>query len=73
MTYWGAQLFGKRYRIEREEVTLAAAHTAHGVGEHTDRLVQGRRYEQWIASAPVKRWNVGSNLSRLPVLPQWFG
>ena len=53
-------------------MTLPAANTADGIGYSTGRLVQGRRYEQWITSAPVKRWKVGSDLSSLLILPQCF-
>jgi hypothetical protein len=70
---WGIQLSGKSDWFECEKVTLPAANTADGVGDSADRLMQGRRYEQWIASAPMKRWDVGSNLSRLRVQPQWLG
>ena len=41
MNYWGAQLFGKPHRIEGEKMTLTAANTADGVGDSTDRFMEG--------------------------------
>jgi hypothetical protein len=73
MNHWGAQLFEKPHRIEGEKMTLTAANAADGIGDSSDRFMEGNRYEQWIASSTVKRWDVGSNLSRLPVLPQGLG
>jgi len=72
MNPWDVQFSRERYRFERKKVGLAAADTTDSVGDCTDRFVQGRRYEQWIAGAPMKRWDEGSNLSRLSILPQWL-
>lgn len=67
-----AQSFREGYRFERKKVGLAAADTTDSVGDCTDHFVQGRRYEQWIAGAPMKRWDETPNLSRLSILPQWL-
>ncbi len=61
---WSARRFGKCHRTESEKMTLPAAAAADGIGYSAGRLVQGGRYKQWIASSTVKRWDVGSNLSR---------
>ena len=70
---WDTQFFGKRHRFQRQKMTLAAAHTADSVGDGAHRLVQGWRYEQWIACATVKRREVDARLSFLPFLPQRLG
>jgi hypothetical protein len=46
MNYWGAQLFEKPYRIESKKMTLTAANAADGIGDSSDRFMEGSRYEQ---------------------------